>query len=142
MITVLKPSYLSLLDVTRTRITLWGSTGINKRGEFWLDYIVSYNFDVLIVGSEPTFVNSTRAEVIDVTLVSSDARDLVTGWKVLDEASFSDHRYIVFEFRDVEQPTVFYRNHKKSNWDYFEDSYTPVGVLDSFDSIDKAVHNV
>ena len=126
--------------------TVWGSTGINKRGESLLEYIVSNNLDVLNVGSVPTFVTSNREEVIDITLASSDVRDQVTGWQVLDEVSFSDHRYIVFQFSDVEQPIEFYRNPKKTNWEIFEqgvkDSYSSVESLDTIESLEKAVYSV
>ncbi|MEZ4720253.1 MAG: endonuclease/exonuclease/phosphatase family protein, partial [Flavobacteriales bacterium] len=80
--------------------TVWGSTDINKRGEHLLEYLLTENLDILNAGTEPTFVNRVREEVIDITVCSSSIRDMLTKWCVLDEESFSDHRYIAFDLKE------------------------------------------
>jgi splicing factor 45 len=39
---------------------LWGSTGVNPRGESLMEYLVSSNLNILNHGNEPTFVVSNR----------------------------------------------------------------------------------
>jgi hypothetical protein len=84
------------------RPIVWGSTGINPRGSSLLEYLVSANLNILNKGNEPTFVVSNRQEVIDLTLGTDKVVDLASDWHVSDETSLSDHRYILFQVRDLE----------------------------------------
>ena len=49
---------------------LWGSTGVNPRGEALIDFLYSTSLNLLNRGDEPTFVTSSRREVLDITLCS------------------------------------------------------------------------
>lgn len=40
--------------------TVWGSTDTNKRGEYLLEFISSYNINIINRGNEPTFRNALR----------------------------------------------------------------------------------
>jgi len=51
---------------------------------------------ILKKGTKPTFVVARRQAVIDITLASSDVVPFITEWRVSDEESLSDHRYIKF----------------------------------------------
>ena len=98
--------------------TIWGSTDINVRGESLLDFIINNDLQICNRGSEPTFVTSSRREVLDLTLTS--AYNLkVSSWKVADEHSFSDHRYIAFEVTGKPTKFVPFRNFKNTNWDAY-----------------------
>jgi hypothetical protein len=48
----------------------WDSTNINNRGESLFNYIVADGLDIMNRGNRPTFVTSTRQEVIDITIAS------------------------------------------------------------------------
>ncbi|XP_024881916.1 uncharacterized protein LOC112461076 [Temnothorax curvispinosus] len=76
---------------------VWGSSDINPREESLLDFIMSTNLQILNRGTEPTFLDSRRQEVIDITLCTRGVVDLVAGWRVSNEPSGSDHRQIRFD---------------------------------------------
>jgi hypothetical protein len=89
--------------------TLWGSTGVNQRGE-------SLNH-----GNEPTFAVRNRKDVIDLTLGTNEIANLVSNWHVSDETSLSDHRYICFQIGDISINQVTYRNPRRTNWESYKD---------------------
>ncbi len=99
--------------------TLWGSTDINPRGEALLQFIMEYNLDILNVGNKPTFVNSRRKEVLDITLATNLVSEQVSDWKVSDEISGSDHRFICFKINGLGYTTEKYRNPRKANWESY-----------------------
>lgn len=96
----------------------YGSTDTNQRGENLLEFVLGTNLTIENVGTEPTFVTSTREEVIDLTLSSSDISGYLTGWNVLREISLSDHRYIIFKIvsERIEKNGTSYRNPRRTNW--------------------------
>ncbi|XP_072161372.1 retrovirus-related Pol polyprotein from type-1 retrotransposable element R1 [Bemisia tabaci] len=98
----------------------WGSTDTNGRGNQLLEFISSFNLNVLNLGNEPTFVTRNRSEVIDITIASSNAEDWVKDWRVAKElVSLSDHRYITFKLNVEAKSTYFYRNPRRTNWDLY-----------------------
>jgi hypothetical protein len=72
-------------------------------------------------GSESTFCNSVRSEVIDVTLGSYGVMDSITDWEVSSEPSLSDHRHILFTLRGSALVLLF-RNPRGTNWGSFQGS--------------------
>lgn len=46
----------------------WESNDTTERGEYLLKFIMANNLDIFNVGNKPTFLNSRRRRVIDVTL--------------------------------------------------------------------------
>ena len=65
--------------------TIWGSTDTNTRGTALLEYLASSNLRVINIGSEPTFINRVRKEVIDITLTKHDFMDKVKDWRVTSD---------------------------------------------------------
>jgi hypothetical protein len=99
---------------------LWGSSDINSRGNKLMEFIASYNLVILNKGNRPTFVNSIREEVIDVTLCTSSVEFDIDNWHVVQEDSLSDHQTIRFSITgDPDIPTS-YRNAKSTNWSSFQ----------------------
>jgi hypothetical protein len=50
----------------------WGRTDTNRRGAALLEYIIANsNLEIVNRGSEPTFVNRVREQVVDITLSSA-----------------------------------------------------------------------
>src|SRR5262249_12255748 len=103
------------------------------------------DLDIINKGNEPTFVTSRRREVIDLTLGSTNLCEEVVGWRVLEEESASDRRYISFEIGRWKVDTVKYRNPKLTNWSSYVDKLSeqltqprPEG-LQSREDIDKWV---
>lgn len=99
----------------------WGSTDTNRRGDTLLQYLAGTDLYLLNRGNAPTFVTSERQEVIDITLCSNTIRQHIHKWRVADEESSSDHRYIKFELVDDVESTeqIVRRNPRKTNWDAF-----------------------
>lgn len=107
---------------------IWGSTDTNERGETLLEFLLSTNLYICNRGSEPTFVTSRRQEVLDLTLVSDSLSDRIDDWKVLEEHSFSDHRYLEFSLRERGPVEVVSRNLKRTNWVKYRETFS--GLLD------------
>jgi hypothetical protein len=55
---------------TNSHHEVWGSTSINPRGGSLLDFIMHNKLHILNRGRQPTFLDSRRQEVLDVTLRS------------------------------------------------------------------------
>ncbi|KAL7724401.1 hypothetical protein ACLKA6_008748 [Drosophila palustris] len=100
--------------------TQWGSSNINARGELLLDYLLSTNLEIINRGNDPTFIIKDRKEVIDLTLVSHPLSNLITEWKVSDEHSFSDHRYIEFVLNLKPPKPLQFTNLRKTNWSKYQ----------------------
>ena len=95
---------------------LWGSTDINERGELLFNYLIGSKLLLCNKGSMPTFITRNRQEVLDITLVSEELVDKITHWRVLEEHSFSDHRYIECIIEENVVREEKFRNHRKTNW--------------------------
>lgn len=126
--------------------TSWGSTDVNKRGQSLLGYLLSKNLEVLNVGSKPTFHNSKREEVLDLTICNQSISNNIANWQVLDEASFSDHNYISFEITNTALVLNKHRNPKKTDWlslrSDLQKSYTSIKTIESTKSLEEAVTHV
>jgi ribonuclease HI len=99
----------------------WGSTDTNARGVDLMDFILSNNLEVVNVGNEPTFVTSVRMEVLDITFCTQFIKSKIYKWRVSQEPSFSDHRYIEFSIKSLVQKCETYRNPKSTNLDVFRE---------------------
>ena len=98
---------------------LWGSTDTNTRGESLMEFMLASKLFVLNKGNEPTFMDSRRQEVIDITICTRSLRDWVENWRVSGEPSGSDHRQIHLSLREVQIEEYWIRNPKNTDWDGF-----------------------
>lgn len=101
---------------------VWGSTNCNPQGEALLSFILTSNLETLNVGNEPTFVTSTRHEVIDITLCSIHISHLIKSWKVTNKVLTSDHRCITFHIKTDHTEFARFRNPKFTDWDKFNEN--------------------
>ena len=128
--------------------TLWGSTGINKRGESLLEFVLFSSLVVCNRGDHPTFRNKSRAEVIDITLATNSDSLTIDNWHVSDECSFSDHYRILFEIRWPQDKAPPFRNARRTDWDKFSRHAKefllnhPVGQLRHPGTLEKATQTV
>lgn len=76
--------------------TVWGSTDTNAKGESLLEFILTSDLIVLNKGKDPTFYNSVRKEVLDLTLTSISFAHIIKNWRVSNEILTSDHECIRF----------------------------------------------
>lgn len=102
-----------ILGDINAKSPLWGSTKADARGEYIADWMASTNLVVNNVGNTPTFVRGESSSIIDVTLSSDTFAGKITDWMVLEEETFSLHRYISFgitcnhHFGKMEERSVF-----------------------------------
>lgn len=62
------------------------------------EWMAENSLDILNRGRESTFVGARGSSIIDLTLVTTQARRLVRDWRVAsDMESLSDHMYIVID---------------------------------------------
>jgi hypothetical protein len=72
-------------------------------------------------GNRPTFVTSTRKEVIDITIATIYCMlaILLKDWNVTGEVSCSHHRYIRFNITGIDRSPEVYRNPCRTDWESF-----------------------
>ena len=99
--------------------TSWGSTNINSRGESLFNYIMANGLDIMNRGNRPTFATSKRQEVIDITIATFHAGNLIKDWHVTEEVSRSDHRYIRFNVMGIDHSVITYRRSRRTDWESF-----------------------
>jgi len=99
--------------------TPWGSMNINNRGESLFNYIMANGLDIMNRGNKPTFVTSTRQEVIDITIATVYVGNCIKDWYVTEEVSCSDHRYIRFTVTGIDRSVEVYRNPCRTDWESF-----------------------
>ena len=100
---------------------MWGSSKTNARGINLIEFIYSKDLMILNSGNKPTFVNSVRDQVIDITLCSHDVVNDLLNWNVTNEVTCSDHRLISFDTLSDKSLTMRFRNPKNINWSVFND---------------------
>ena len=100
---------------------MWGSADLNSRGEELETIVLSKNLTVLNVGDEPTFSTSRAESVIDVTLMNNEPIQTLKAdeWRVCDQPSFSDHKYIKFTLGQYSSHVEKYQNLKRADWTEF-----------------------
>lgn len=141
-----RPLQAALLEAAKTRTpvvigadanahhTIWGSTDTNERGESLIEYILGNNLQICNRGNEPTFITSVRQEVLDITLTNEHAANLIRSWKVSQDHSMSDHRYLEFDM-DAPRPTVKqFRNKRNTDWAIYKERFSqalPAGIPDT-----------
>ncbi|XP_041449645.1 uncharacterized protein LOC121404377 [Drosophila obscura] len=99
----------------------WGSTDTNERGESLFSYILTTQMVILNQGNDPTFIITNREEVLDLTLASHTIQKNIVFWRVLEEHSFSDQRYVETVFSFAIPSPVQFRNLKRTNWISYSD---------------------
>lgn len=80
----------------------WGSRRTDARGEILSEWMDSLNLVPLNRGTVSTCVRWQGESVVNVTLASPIMARRISKWRVDEETfTFSDHRYIRFEVRDL-----------------------------------------
>jgi len=99
--------------------TSWGSTNINNRGESLFNYIMANGLDIINRGYKPTFVASTRQEVIDITIATLHAGNYIKDWHVTEEVSCSDQRYIRSTVMGIDHSVITYCDPHRTDWESY-----------------------
>lgn len=78
----------------------WGMSTTNTRGWYILDMAARAELTVMNEGGVSTFRRPGYAETIpDITLVSDVIAQDITGWRVVEDYTGSDHQYITYNVR-------------------------------------------
>nr|XP_049701290.1 putative 115 kDa protein in type-1 retrotransposable element R1DM [Helicoverpa armigera] len=125
----------------------WGSTRSNPRGNDLMELALTNDMYVCNIGDTPTFETVThgrdRSSIIDVTLASGQAFDMVGEWRVnLECCATSQHNAIEFNI-NTRKPipsgtgntSTFMFNTEKADWAAFRDAVLQeVALSDILDS--------
>lgn len=83
-----------LLGDFNAKSTAWQCPEERMRGRLLRTWAEGLELRVQNTGSEPTCVRPQGTSIVDVTFCTPEVN--VTGWRVMDEETLSDHRYIIF----------------------------------------------
>lgn len=126
--------------------TVWGSTNTNKRGTNLLEFIGSNDLEILNRGAGHTFVTSRRQETIDITICSRSISRSILSWRVSDEVTLSDHRYIQFHMAADKIVVPPYRNPRNTNIRLYKDELAAKlrspARLKNTEDVDSAVEHL
>ena len=100
----------------------WGSENNNLRGENIVNFIAGTDLILLNNGSKPTFERANASTIIDLTLASQYFSTKIQDWKVLDEFTGSDHKYITFTIKLRLEYKLKTRSPRKTNWELYRET--------------------
>lgn len=83
-----------------SRSRMWGDKLTNSRGERLDRWMSSKDFRIINEGSSPTCVRSQGDSVVDLTWATARVQRYIDRWEVLEEETYSDHKYIFFTVRE------------------------------------------
>lgn len=87
--------------------TEWGCPSTNHRGQVLVELLATLDVVLLNRGSEHTFSTGRSASIIDVTFASASVAHRLK-WSVSDLYTNSDHRAVMIETIQRQQPSVLY----------------------------------
>lgn len=79
------------------RNTYWGDRKTCPRGTYLWEWAAATGLKILNEGGEPTLVRRNGVSYIDLTMVTDGAGSPPPTWRVLQEDTASDHRYVLTE---------------------------------------------
>ncbi|KAJ8934071.1 hypothetical protein NQ314_013609, partial [Rhamnusium bicolor] len=83
----------------------WGSKWEDRRGNILTQWIAANKLIIQNKGEEPTFIRGGSVSHLDITCTTEKTAKRVVTWKVLEQESMSDHRYVYMEIGAEEGPT-------------------------------------
>jgi hypothetical protein len=87
----------------------------NSHHESLMDFIMRTRLHILNRGKQPTFLDSRRQEVLDITICTGGLVGLMRDWRVSSEPSGSDHRQICFTLDQIQIEKKWGRNPRLTN---------------------------
>lgn len=92
----------------------WGSKYTDARGERLERWMNSKDLRLINEGTTPTCVRPQGQSVVDITWSTPDILGNINDWCVLEDESYSDHKYIYFTMK--EESNNLLTNRKYSRW--------------------------
>jgi exonuclease III len=107
---------------SNARSTLWHDKFTNSRGRILEEFLTSNQLYIVNKDSNnTTFRNSLGTSNIDLTIISTQLLNHVTGWTICDQESISDHNFIKFDIKQSRDtwhseiiPKLRYKTNKES----------------------------
>ncbi|XP_011258888.1 uncharacterized protein LOC105252923 [Camponotus floridanus] len=78
----------------------WGARSTDIRGERLERWMSSKDFRLVNEGSSLTCVRPQGSSIVDLTWATATASRNIDNWKILEEETYSDHKYIHFTFNE------------------------------------------
>ncbi|XP_074041805.1 uncharacterized protein [Leptinotarsa decemlineata] len=85
----------------------------DARGDKMTEWVAATDLVIINQGDKPTFVHRSYGSILDLTISTEKIRPFITSWNVLDEESFSDHKYILFQ---VVGRSQYYKSKHTQGW--------------------------
>ena len=134
---------------------IWGSRSTKPRGQQLLNFLFSKDLNSVNFGNTATYYTIKKVgqqlkkqeDVIDLTLTTAHIYQRVLNWRVSDEPSLSDHRYIDFTLHASPPKPITYRNPRCTDWNKFRECLrSKLGKLNlnirQPEALDKYVDNL
>ena len=77
---------------------IWFNNHLDARGKALLDFFDSNTLHILNSNTGPTWESRSQSSTIDLSIVNNCLIRKVFNWKIRDECSLSDHKFIMFQF--------------------------------------------
>ena len=135
------------------RHVLWGCDDDDTRGVTLANIAASNRLNVNNVGRQATFETRNHghhcSSIIDVTLTSESATDMISDWKVdLEVCQASDHNAISFSIKNVNtrrqtnRTSTYLFNNKTADWAKFDECLTSAFEASDLSTIDVSTLSV
>ena len=119
-----------------SRAIEWGMSSTNPRGRRILETAARTGLLVANIGNTPTFVRSgCEGTIPDVTLVSESSYGMITNWRVLQDYTGSDHRYIMYNV--TQETSVTSRRREMSTKKWNAGKLDPLRLIDTIDRLQR-----
>ena len=79
----------------------WGSRATDVRGTILLEMALRRGLRTINDGRVPTFSRCEQESYLDLTFCPEDMGNRVEGWRVLEQETLSDHRYLEYSVREA-----------------------------------------
>ncbi|XP_074035251.1 uncharacterized protein [Leptinotarsa decemlineata] len=97
----------------------WGSPTCDARGQYWAEWAATRNLVFANTGGEPTFVRRDQKSHIDITCSTAKASMDIVDWRILDEETLTDHRFIRFGIASIGQKKPTASQRPSYDWTVF-----------------------
>lgn len=84
------------------KAVLWGCRYTNSRGDRLNRWCADRDLILMNKGNVATCVRHQGSSIIDLVWCNVEIASRILNWRVLDEETYSDHRYVVFEIEKEE----------------------------------------
>ena len=106
---------------TNAHSTIWGDKKTEQRGDDLQVAIAQNELYIINQGNKPTFENSRiQQTIIDLTITNKQGRDLIDNWKVSNEFTNTDHKYIRAKLNLLTHKFRKTKSDKNTDWEKFK----------------------